>query len=231
MAGCSCRRGGRWSDGCCPFGTTWTMSTGSPTTSARFAEGFRGPRSAAPVTAADDAGGPVRPATVGRRPWVSIWTFRPVSSIRCWDRPVAVRRRRGDDRRARNRRPHLNSTAATYLGDPRGVRSTRSSRPCTVSVHDGVGQRRVRIEVPEDLADDTKRRSGSARTRRHDRLFPTRPAQLSGGQRQRVALARAWRRRPCCLLDEPLWCARRELRKQLRLELRAAARGRITWCT
>ena len=104
-----------------------------------------------------------------------------------------------DDRRVREarlrphrtRRPRRSGRSAAQAAGQHGLPDL-----CTVSVHDGVGQRRVRLEVPEGVA-----RRGQAPCRRsagtgsHERLFRSAvrrscPAVNSSGSR--------WRGHWCC---------------------------------
>src|SRR6478736_5325011 len=224
------RHGGRWSNGCCRFSTTWTMSTGSPRT---LPGSQRRSRDDWPVSM---KGGAIRleslvkafagvPAVTGIDLDIPAGQFYSLLGPSGCGKTTTLRMIAGfekpdsgrielDGRDVASDPPHkrpVNTVFQTYALFP------------FMTVWDNVA---FGLKYQKVSRDDANRRINEAlELVRMSDFSKRRPAQLSGGQQQRVALARALVLRPrVLLLDEPLGALDAKLRKQLQLELRSVQR-------
>src|SRR4051812_27875991 len=233
------RRGGRWSNGCCPFSTTRAMSTGSPPTSRGSPTNFHGsPRSRrrpdrglARVT-----GGAIRlqqlaksfggvPAVTGIDLDIPAGQFYSLLGASGCGKTTTLRMIAGFEKPDSGR---IELDGRDLVGDPphrrpvNTVFQTYALFPF-MSVWENVA---FGLKYQKPSREETRRRVDEALDLvQMGKFAKRRPAQLSGGQQQRVALARALVLRPrVLLLDEPLGALDAKLRRQLQLELRAVQR-------
>src|SRR5689334_17532430 len=230
MAECFSRHGGRWSNGCCPFSTAATTSTGSPSTS-RASLRRSHPERPGPVK-----GGAIRleqlvksfdgvPAVTGIDLEIPAGQFYSLLGASGCGKTTTLRMIAGFERPDSGR---IELDGRDVAGDPPHKRpvntvfQTYALFPF-MTVWDNVA---FGLRYQKASKEDTKRRvDESLELARMGEFAKRRPAQLSGGQQQRVALARALVLRPkVLLLDEPLGALDAKLRKQLQLELRAVQR-------
>src|SRR4051794_26363607 len=230
MAEFSSRHGGRWSNGCCRFSTTATMSIGSRPTSPGS------PRRSRLDGSARMKGGAIRleqlvksfdgvPAVTGIDLDIPAGQFYSLLGPSGCGKTTTLRMIAGFDKPDSGR---IELDGRDVAGDPPHKRpvntvfQTYALFPF-MTVWDNVA---FGLRYQKSAKDETKRRVGEAlELARMGDFAKRRPAQLSGGQQQRVALARALVLRPkVLLLDEPLGALDAKLRKQLQLELRAVQR-------
>src|SRR5262245_29128592 len=232
------RHGGRWSNGCCRFSTTWTMSIGSPPTSCGFPRPCRGlsQRRCRVDRAVPVKGGAIRlqgliksfagvPAVTGIDLDIPAGQFYSLLGPSGCGKTTTLRMIAGFEKPDSGR---IELDGRDVAGDPPHKRpvntvfQTYALFPF-MTVWDNVA---FGLKYQKASKEDTKKRVGEAlELARMSEFAKRRPAQLSGGQQQRVALARALVLRPkVLLLDEPLGALDAKLRKQLQLELRAVQR-------
>src|SRR3954467_12418075 len=231
------RRGGRWSNGCCRFSTTRTMSTGSPPTSRVSRRLCRGsPRSRRAERQIPVKGGAIRlqrlvksfagvPAVTGIDLDIPAGQFYSLLGPSGCGKTTTLRMIAGFEKPDSGR---IELDGRDVVSDPPHKRpvNTVFQTYALFPFMTVWGNVAFGLKYQKAPREEAGRRVGEAlELVRMNDFSNRRPAQLSGGQQQRVALARALVLRPrVLLLDEPLGALDAKLRKQLQFELRAVQR-------
>src|SRR6478672_5486798 len=221
------RHGGRWSNGCCRFSTTWTMSTGSPRT---LPGSQRRSRDDWPVSM---KGGAIRleslvksfagvPAVTGIDLHIPAGQFYSLLGPSGCGKTTTLRMIAGFEQPTSGE-ILLDGTDVAYTPPHhRNVNTVFQNYALVphLTVYDNIAYGLKRAKRPKA---EIRERVGTALELVQLPGYQRRqPSQLSGGQQQRVALARALVLNPAVLLlDEPLGALDAKLRKALQIELKS----------